>query len=53
MPCTISVYEKADGKMYIGTMNARLLGKIFRGIVATVMKDVAADQQSFIEFANK
>ena len=22
MPCTISVYEKADGKTYIGTMNA-------------------------------
>ena len=53
MPCTISVYEKSDGKTYIGTMNAGLLGKIFGGTVATVMKDVAADQQSFIEFANK
>ncbi|GAB6052263.1 hypothetical protein JCM17960_10830 [Magnetospira thiophila] len=53
MPCTISVYEKADGKTYIGTMNAGLLGKMFGGTVATVMKDVAADQQSFIEFATQ
>jgi hypothetical protein len=32
-------------------MNADLLGKMFGGNVATVMKDVAADQQSFISFA--
>ena len=51
MPCTISVYEKADGKTYISTMNAGLLGNMFGGTVAEVMKDVASDQQSFIEFA--
>jgi uncharacterized protein (DUF302 family) len=51
MPCTISVYQKSDGKVYIGTMNAGLLGQMFSGTVAEVMADVAADQQSFIEFA--
>ncbi len=51
MPCTISVYEKSDGKTYIGTMNAGLMGKMFGGRVAEVMKDVSADQQSFIAFA--
>lgn len=51
MPCTISVYQKTDGKTYIGTMNASLLGQMFGGSVAEVMKDVAVDQQSFIEFA--
>ena len=51
MPCTISVYQKTDGKTYIGTMNAALLGQMFGGTVDVVMKDVAADQQSFIEFA--
>jgi len=51
MPCTISVYEKSDGKAYIGTMNAGLLGQMFGGRVAEVMKDVSADQQSFIAFA--
>lgn len=51
MPCTISVYQKSDGKAYIGTMNAGLLGKMFGGHIAVVMDDVAADQQSFIGFA--
>lgn len=52
MPCTISVYEKSDGKAYIATMNAGLLGKMFGGHVAEVMADVAVDQQGFISFAN-
>ena len=51
MPCTISVQQKSDGKTYIGTMNAGLLGEIFGGTVADVMGKVAVDQQSFIEFA--
>ncbi|SDZ78747.1 Uncharacterized conserved protein, DUF302 family [Thiothrix caldifontis] len=51
MPCTISVYEKSDGKAYIGSMNAGLLGAMFGGKVAEVMKDVSAEQQSFIAFA--
>lgn len=53
MPCTISVYQKSDGKAYIGTMNAGLLGKMFGGRIAEIMVDVAADQQSFIAFAKK
>ena len=51
MPCTISVYQKSDGKTYVGTMNAGLLGEMFGGTVAEVMGKVAIDQQSFIEFA--
>jgi len=54
MPCTITVYEKSDGKAYIGTMNAGLLGKMFGGTVAEVMGSaVAADQQGFIAFVKK
>ena len=49
MPCTISVYEKSDGKTYIGTMNAALLGRLFGGSVAEIMGEkVAADQRKFI-----
>ncbi|MEE4293989.1 MAG: DUF302 domain-containing protein [Xanthomonadales bacterium] len=52
MPCTISVYEKSDGKTYIGSMNAGLLGRMFGGTVAEVMgKEVSAEQQDFISFA--
>lgn len=50
MPCTISVYEKTDGSVWLGYMNAKLLGDMFGGTVAEVMSEVDADQQSFIEF---
>ncbi len=54
MPCTISVYQKTDGKTYIGIMNAGLLGKMFGGMVAKVMGvEVAKQQQAFISFINK
>jgi uncharacterized protein (DUF302 family) len=52
MPCTISVYEKSDGKTYIASMNAGLLGRMFGGTVAEVMgREVAAEQKGFIFFA--
>jgi len=53
MPCTISVYQKADGHAYIGTLNAGLLARIFGGVVARVMGGpVSADQARFIAFAD-
>lgn len=48
MPCKISVYKKNDGKVYIGTMNAALMGRMFGPLVGEVMAKVAVDQQSFI-----
>jgi uncharacterized protein (DUF302 family) len=51
MPCTISVFQKSDGSTWIGAMNAGLLGSMFGGRVAEVMKQVSTDQQHFIESA--
>ncbi len=48
MPCKISVYKKNDGKTYIGTMNAGLMGKMFGPLVGDVMGQVAQDQQKFL-----
>lgn len=48
MPCKISVYKKQDGKVYIGTMNAGLMGKMFGPMVGDVMGQVAVDQQKFL-----
>ena len=54
MPCTISVYQKGDGKTYIGSMNAGLLGTMFGGTIAEIMgKQVAAQQQIFVDAATK
>ncbi len=48
MPCTITVFKQDDGKTYIGTMNAGLMGKLFG--VADIMDQVAADQKEFLAF---
>jgi uncharacterized protein (DUF302 family) len=48
MPCKISVYKKNDGKTYIGSMNAALMGPMFGPLVGEIMGKVAADQQKFL-----
>jgi len=54
MPCTISVYEKSDGKAYVGSTNAELLGMLFGGTVSEVMGGAVADSQAkFVEAATK
>lgn len=50
MPCKITVYKKNDGKVYIGTMNAALVGKLFGSNVAGIMAQVARDQATFFQF---
>lgn len=51
MPCTISVYEKSDGTVYVATMNAGLMGRIFGGTVAKVMGgSVAPETAAFTDF---
>jgi uncharacterized protein (DUF302 family) len=53
MPCTITVYKKQDGKTYIGTMNAGLMGQLFGPKVAGIMSKVAQDQAKFVTFDPK
>jgi uncharacterized protein (DUF302 family) len=50
MPCTITVYKKEDGKVYVGMMNAALMGHMFGPEVGAIMEQVAADQAQFIKF---
>lgn len=52
MPCSVSVYEKTDGKAYVASTNAALLGRAFGGVVAEVMAGpVAEAQERFIAAA--
>lgn len=54
MPCSISVYLKSDGKTYVSTMNTKLMGRMFGGVVADVMAGpVAADEERFTAFLNR
>jgi uncharacterized protein (DUF302 family) len=51
MPCSIGVYEKADGKTYISSMNSALMGRMFGGTAQKVMGGaVAKESAAFIEF---
>ena len=51
MPCSIGVYEKADGKTYISTMNSGLMGRMFGGTAQKVMGDaVAKETAAFVDF---
>ncbi len=46
MPCSIAVYEKTDGKVYVASTNAALLGRVFGGVVAEVMGGAVAEAQA-------
>lgn len=48
MPCKIGVYKKSDGKVYIGIMNAGLIGRLFGPLVGETMQQVVKDQESFL-----
>ncbi len=54
MPLSISVYEKSDGKVYIGLMNGYLMARMFQGtregkIMESVVKDIES-VMSFLHF---
>ena len=53
MPCTVTVYEKSNGKAYIGHMNPGIMGSMFGGKVAEVMGKVAEQQEKFYSFATQ
>lgn len=50
MPCSIAIYKKDNGKVYIGLMNSGLLGQLFGTKVGSIMKKVSADQKVFVTF---
>ena len=54
MPCTISVYEKSDGSIWVGAMNPGLIAPFFGGVVAQVMGGpVAREQAAFIRAVSR
>ncbi len=48
MPCTISVYEKSDDSVWVGSMNPGLMGRVFGGVISEVMAGPVAKQQAKI-----
>lgn len=48
MPCTVSVYQKTDGSVWVSSLNARLISPLFGGVIAEVMGDAVARDQARI-----
>jgi uncharacterized protein (DUF302 family) len=50
MPCSIAVYEKSDGKVYVSSMNMDLMAKMFSGVVGDALSKVASDDARILGF---
>ena len=53
MPCSISVYQKADGKTYVSNMRTAKMGSMMGGTIEEVMDGpVSGDQEKMLSFLN-
>jgi uncharacterized protein (DUF302 family) len=51
MPCTISVYEKSNGKTYISLMNMEMLGMIYGGLIKEIADELAPQMMEMVDFS--
>ena len=49
MPCSWSVYELADGSVWVSHMNIGMMSKMMGGVVGTSMGEVAETDDRFLE----
>jgi uncharacterized protein (DUF302 family) len=49
MPCTVSIYEKSDGKTYIAQLNSGEVAQPFGGVIAETMQAVAHETNEMIQ----
>ena len=49
MPCTIAVYEKSDGKVYISMMNIEMLGMMYGGELVEIAKELSPQMAKMID----
>jgi uncharacterized protein (DUF302 family) len=49
MPCSWSVYELADGSVWVAHMNIGMMARMMGGVVGSSMGEVAATDERFLE----
>ncbi len=49
MPCTWAVHEKADGSVWLASMNIPMMSKLMGGVVGSAMGIVASAEEGFME----
>ena len=50
MPCTIAVYEKSDGKVYVAMMNLAVMGMMYGGDVKDMADELAPQMDQMLKF---
>ncbi|MEY6431059.1 DUF302 domain-containing protein [Thioalkalicoccus limnaeus] len=48
MPCRVSVYETADGRVVVSRMNTGLLARMFGGVVTEVMTEATQENEEIL-----
>jgi uncharacterized protein (DUF302 family) len=48
MPCRVSIYEKADGKVYISRMNSGKLARLIGGVIEEVMTNASGGTEKIL-----
>lgn len=48
MPCRVSVYETADGRVIVSRMNTGLIAQVFGGTIAEVMAEATQDNEKIL-----
>lgn len=49
MPCRIAIYEKSDGKTYVGRMNNKLMAGMMSGVIPRVMSQATKESEKILE----
>jgi len=52
MPKAFSVYEKADGQVYVATSNGAVMGKLFGGKTESLIEKVSLEVEEMLRFMN-
>jgi uncharacterized protein (DUF302 family) len=50
MPCSVSVYEKTDGRTYVASMNMALMSRLFPGEIGDTLSAVAKEDRIMLSF---
>jgi len=53
MPCSISVYEKGDGRTYVASMNMGLMSSMFGGTIGDTLGRVAEEDAEILRFLHE
>lgn len=49
-PCSVSVYERSDGRTYVSSMNMKLISKLMGREVGPVLSDIAEEDEQILAF---